>query len=192
MNKVQLRNGAFRMPSQGTITGRISSITNSFAQAIIPRINPTPEEIDEALKILQIDPLNLECAYCGDPSSEWDHLRPLIKSRRPTGFISEIGNLVPSCGKCNQSKGNSEWETWMTGPARWSPATRGVADLDNRIARLKRFAVWKKPTSADVGTLVGSQIWDSYWSKWKLLVEAMKSAQAEADQIKRMVAERNR
>ena len=49
------------------------------------------------------------CAYCGDKASDWDHLRPLVVKRRPTGFISEIANLVPACGKCNQSKGNSPW-----------------------------------------------------------------------------------
>ena len=42
-----------------------------------------------------------------------DHLRPLVKDKEPTGYISEIHNLVPSCGKCNQSKGNKEWKAWM-------------------------------------------------------------------------------
>ncbi|MCY2924087.1 MAG: HNH endonuclease, partial [Planctomycetota bacterium] len=77
--------------------------------SIIPVIPPSQEEVLAALGILGIDPEDLRCAYCGDRASEWDHLRPLVVNRRPTGFISEIANLVPSCGKCNQSKGNQNW-----------------------------------------------------------------------------------
>src|SRR5437660_7675274 len=91
---------AFRMPSVQTMVSRKSSITNAFVNAIIPVVPPSVEEIEEALRILGMQPDDVRCAYCGDKSSEWDHLRPLVKGRRPTGFISEIGNLVPSCGKC--------------------------------------------------------------------------------------------
>ncbi|WP_372491581.1 HNH endonuclease [Microbacterium galbinum] len=76
------------------------------------------------------------CAYCGDTSTEWDHLRPLVDKQRPTGYISEIRNLVPACGKCNQSKGNKAWRTWMFSDARLSPKRRGVADIDARAARI--------------------------------------------------------
>jgi hypothetical protein len=31
----------------------------------------------------------------------------LVEEKEPIGYISEIRNLVPVCGKCNQSKGNS-------------------------------------------------------------------------------------
>src|SRR5437773_5742088 len=89
---------AFQMPSVQTMVSRKSSITNAFVNAIIPVVPPTVNEIEEALRILEMEPDDLRCAYCGDKASEWDHLRPLVKGRRPTGYISEIGNLVPSCG----------------------------------------------------------------------------------------------
>ncbi|MFL6304101.1 MAG: HNH endonuclease [Candidatus Sulfotelmatobacter sp.] len=60
----------------------------------------------EALRILHIDPSDIRCAYCGNKSTEWDHLRPIITNQEPTGYITEISDLVPRCGKCNQSKGN--------------------------------------------------------------------------------------
>src|SRR4051812_20754033 len=90
---------AFAMPSVQTMVSRKSSVTNAFVNSLIPVIEPTIEEIEEALQILGMTPDDVRCAYCGDPNTEWDHLRPLVVNRRPTGFISEIGNLVPSCGK---------------------------------------------------------------------------------------------
>jgi len=80
-----------------------------------------------------------QCAYCGDKASEWDHLRPLVKNKKPTGYISEIHNLVPSCGKCNQSKGNKEWKIWILSKAALSPATRGIPDIEQRIKRLEAY-----------------------------------------------------
>ena len=101
-----------------SVTGRSSSITNAFIDAIIPAVDPTEEEKLEALRILQIDPKDIRCAYCGDKATEWDHLRPIITIQEPTGYITEIANLVPSCGKCNQSKGNH------TGGSGWRAAPR--------------------------------------------------------------------
>src|SRR5438105_7280917 len=119
-----LLTSAFRMPSVQTMVSRKSSITNAFVNSLIPIIPPTKEEIHEALAILGMDADRVRCAYCGDRSTEWDHLRPLVVNRRPTGYISEIGNLVPSCGKCNQSKGNKNWLVWMQSSAQWCPKSR--------------------------------------------------------------------
>src|SRR5438128_9847091 len=91
------------------ITSRTSSVANGFVQAIIPCIEPTDAQKNEALAILQIDPNRLECAYCGAPATDWDHLRPLVKGKRSTGYCNEIRNLVPACGPCNQSKSGQDW-----------------------------------------------------------------------------------
>jgi len=108
------------MPTPMKITGRSSSITNSFINSIIPIIVPTNEQVKEALEILGMDHDSFQCAYCGATASEWDHLRPLVLNKKPTGYISEIHNLVPACGKCNQSKGNKPWHTWITSSAKLS------------------------------------------------------------------------
>ena len=117
---------AFQMPSVQTMLSRKSSITNAFVSALVPVIPPSLAEIEEALRILGMDPGDVRCAYCGDKSSEWDHLRPLVLKRRPTGYVSEIANLVPSCGKCNQSKRNTEWREWMVSAVPLSPTARGL------------------------------------------------------------------
>src|ERR1035438_2073590 len=138
-----------QLPSPTSVIGRASSITNAFINAIIPVDEPTQEEELEALSILQIDPGNIRCAYCGDKATEWDHLRPIVSNQEPTGYITEIANLVPSCGKCNQSKGKSHWRTWMQGSARLSPKSRGVPDITTRVERLEMYEAWRQPRRID-------------------------------------------
>lgn len=167
---------AFRMPSVQTMVSRKSSITNAFVNAVIPIMTPTAEEISEALAILDISPSHVRCVYCGDKSTEWDHLRPLVRDRRPTGFISEIANLVPACGKCNQSKGNKPWREWLTSTARLSPTGRGVEGNEARIAALERYEVWRTPTRIDFSVILGTEDWERYWSLCDAVNEELRQA----------------
>lgn len=170
------------------ITGRSSSITNSFINAIIPVVTPTAGEVESALRVLGMNFDNYSCAYCGDTASEWDHLRPLVKNKKPTGYISEISNLVPSCGKCNQSKGNKEWEAWMRSSAVLSPNTRGIRDLEARIARLREYESVADPTRLDFEEIVGPELWSEHWKNWERVQEAMRKAQELAAQINVTIA----
>lgn len=174
----------FQMPVPVKLTGRSSSLTNSFANAIIPVIAPTEAEIEEVLTILGMDKESVRCAYCGDVSTEWDHFRPLIKDKRPTGFISEIGNLVPACGKCNQSKGNKDWRVWINSEAQLSPKRRKVADLDARIRRLEAFERWRPVQSIDFAAMVDEETWTAYWKRWQELRDILNATQKLADEIR--------
>ena len=121
----------------------------SYINSIVPSIEPTEEQIAESLSILGMDQSGFGCSYCGDPATEWDHFRPLVKDKKPTGYISEIHNLVPACGKCNQSKGNKDWKTWMLSDANLSPKSRDIADIDDRIRRLEAYAEWRSAAQID-------------------------------------------
>jgi len=123
---------------------------------------------------------NLHCLYCGTTTTDWDHLRPLVKKKRPTGYISEIRNLVPSCGPCNQSKGASDWREWMTGKARGSPTTRNVTDVHERIGRLSRFEAWGNVRPIAFEGLISKAVWDEYWSQLDAVLGAMRIAQEKA------------
>lgn len=180
-------NQVFAMPTVAKITGRSSSITNAFVNAVIPSIPPSEVEIAEALSILGLSPRDLRCAYCGAPSTEWDHLRPLVRDQRPTGYISEIANLVPSCGKCNQSKGSTHWKDWITSSARLSPASRGIPDLEQRVARLVDFERWRQPTKISFEECVPPDLWATYWANHRQLLNLMKAFQAVADEIRAVV-----
>jgi len=174
----------FQMPTPMKITGRASSITNAFINAIIPVVRPMDAEIAEALEILGMTEQTFRCAYCGDTVTEWDHLRPLIKAKMPTGYISEIRNLVPSCGKCNQSKGNKDWRTWIQSTAARSPAQRRIPDLERRIERLEAYEAWGKPTCLDFAQIVGQELWNQHQSNLQEIQTALCEAQKLAAQIR--------
>jgi NAD-dependent SIR2 family protein deacetylase len=177
----------FKMPTPVKITGRTSSITNAFVNGIIPCIVPTEEEISMVLEILGMADA-IRCTYCGDNYSEWDHFRPLIHKKRPTGFISEIQNLVPACGKCNQSKGNSYWKEWIISEAKLSPKTRNIQNLDVIIYHLEKYEAWSKPTRVDFQEMVGKEIWEKHWENCENLHRMMHESQKLSDKIKITIA----
>lgn len=188
--RTRLLMAAFRMPSIQTMTSRKTSITNAFVCAIIPSIRPSLEEIAEALCILDMDPADVRCAYCGDKASEWDHLRPLVVKRRPTGYISEIANLVPSCGKCNQSKGNTPWRDWILGKAKLSPTGRGLSNIAERISRLEAYERWRSPRRLEFESIVTRDTWEHYWSLCERVIEDMRRCQEVADSLRAQAVER--
>lgn len=178
----------FRMPTPMKITGRSSSITNAFINSIILVIMPTEKEVKEALSVLEMDKDNFQCAYCGATASEWDHLRPLVLDKKPTGYISEIQNLVPSCGKCNQSKGNKDWDIWMFSEAKLSPKSRGILNLDERKNRLTAYEQWKTPTKIDnFEEIVGKALWQKHMVNCEHIQDSMRDAQDTADKIKKKI-----
>jgi hypothetical protein len=177
----------FQMPKPVKISGRSSSVTNSFVNGVIPIVYPRQEEVAEALNILSLTHEDLRCVYCGDSATEWDHFRPIVKKQRPTGYISEIANLVPACGKCNQSKGASDWRKWMTGSAKRSPATRRITDLNNRILRLSNFEQWREPTRIDFEAVLGPDLWTRYWSTHQHLLTAMRESESIAGEVREAI-----
>jgi hypothetical protein len=110
-----------------------------------------------------------------------------VIKRRPTGYISEIANLVPACGKCNQSKGNKDWRTWMLGNAKRSPTGRGIADVAQRVARLKKYEDWRRPTTVKFERILGKEDWKHYWTLWEKLNSALDEAQIVADRLRARV-----
>lgn len=177
----------FKAPTPMKITGRISTVTNSFVNSIIPSIEPTEQEIEECLEILELDPNNLCCAYCGDKATEWDHLRPLVKDKEPTGYISELRNLAPTCGKCNQSKGNKYWKNWIKSEAKLSPKTRQAKHLDKKIERLERYKEWGGVQPIDFKEMISEELWNQHWHNCRNLHKEMRSCQILADKIKAQI-----
>lgn len=178
----------FKMPKPMKITGRSSSITNAFINSIIPVIYPTEDEVKEALDVLEMPHNEFQCCYCGSDATEWDHLRPLVLNKKPTGYISEIHNLVPSCGKCNQSKGNKEWRKWMVSDAPLSPKSKGIVSIEERMRLLGEYEKWKKPTKMDFASIVGDETWEKHWNNWSKIIELMQESQVTSETINTLVA----
>lgn len=177
----------FKMPNPVTIMGRTSSITNAFVNGIIPCILPSEEEIKNVLDVLGMEKDTIRCAYCGDRYTEWDHFRPLVKNKRPTGYISEINNLVPACGKCNQSKGNKNWKEWILSNATLSPKTRGIYDLELIVRRLEEFEHQTSPTKLDFEGIVGKDRWETHWNNCLNLHKQMKESQELSNEIRELL-----
>lgn len=172
------------MTGRPKISGRATSLAHAFVHAVIPR------EIDEAEQrrlyaAAGIDPA--ECVYCGDRATDRDHFRGLVKGGMPSGFYHTPDNLVPSCGPCNQSKGGSEWRSWMRGKAKGSPSTRKVIDLETRIARLEVFESLSSRVAganAEIRETIGPDLWDAYWDRLKAIRTALTEAEQASDVIR--------
>ncbi len=173
----------FQMPTPMKITGRSSSITNAFINSIIPVVIPSAEEVKKALTILGMTPETFQCAYCGNKATEWDHLRPLVKNKMPTGYISEIHNLIPSCGKCNQSKGNKDWKAWMLSDATLSPTSRGIKDIPQRIKRIEDYEKFHTPTKMDFASIVGTDVWTQHQCNLEKVQLILRESQVLATKI---------
>lgn len=75
---------------------------------------------------------NYECAYCGGMFAEVDHVAPLYKLEQWYGryifrdanawrlVTDNLDNLVPSCTRCNRSKGKRDLEQWYKSRAYYS------------------------------------------------------------------------
>ncbi len=177
----------FDLPSKGRVDGRTSSITAAFFLAITPVIVPSDADVEKALEVWGMTAGKCRCAYCGDPRTEWDHFRPIIKGRQPTGYITEIANLVPACGKCNQSKGNKNWKEWMFSEAARSPRRRGVADLDQRAKRLEAYEAWREPICIDYASIVGGERWSHYRDLLDAAVAHLSAAQKVALELQSII-----
>src|SRR5205807_7895246 len=126
-----------KYPRHMTIRGRASIVYHVFALALSDVTRPSPDEMVAALEALGQDPYNPRCVYCGSPATGWDHLNPIVHDHNWTGWPSTIGNLVPACGPCNQSKAGKRWRDFVSAEL----PTYGLLDRYE-----KRFA--RDPTAA--------------------------------------------
>ncbi|MDW5264188.1 MULTISPECIES: HNH endonuclease [Acidobacteriaceae] len=176
-----------QLPKVRTITCRSSSITNAFFNAIIPVHTPTPQDERDALAVLEMNPEDIRCVYCGNSYTEWDHLRPIIRGKGPSRYITEIANLVPACGKCNQSKGAYEWDKWMLGPALLSPKTRGVADIDHKVMLLRKYESWRKPIRVDLDSVIVQPLLKEHQENLQKVLALLKESQVLANKIRELL-----
>ena len=76
------------------------------------------------------------------------------------------------------------------GPARNSPKSRNVPDLERRIEKLEAYERWGDVRPLDFGDLAGAQDWDAYWSHLEIIEKQMREAQAHAERIRETIRAR--
>jgi hypothetical protein len=74
------------------------------------------------------------CFYCGAPEpSRWDHLHAVTR-----GGDTVPGNLVPACGRCDDSKQDRTIEEWVGSKSPHRPAVSALSDLSARVSAYQR------------------------------------------------------
>ena len=108
-------------------------------RSLAPCDNYDEDRLAKAMKLLGQDiSHDLSCAYCGDAAQTWDHLVGLVKNSQLYGYGHQIGNLIPSCKRCNSKKGNKDWKEFLK---EIMPDGRKRRKVENRLSRyLKEFA----------------------------------------------------
>ena len=86
------------------------------------------------------------------------------------------------------SKGDKPWREWMFGAAPRSPKTRGIADIEERAARLTAYEQWGTPTRVDFAEVVGAPLWQKHWENHAAIVQLMRDAEATVEVIRARIA----
>lgn len=121
-----------RAPARMTPGFAFSYVERCIKESLTMRQFGVPEMKLIVSELFDGDP---ECVYCGSSDvSRWDHLFPVAR-----GGDTVIGNMVLACARCDDSKQASPYADWILSDARYSPKSRGVPDLDARIARIQMY-----------------------------------------------------
>jgi hypothetical protein len=200
----QLKHATVRKPAGIGFPARMKinrlklSLNRSFINTIVPEIRPTAAQEATWRTHLGIASPAVDyvaCVYCGQQrATQLDHFRSLVgKSNpaergRPTGWVTDIFNLVPCCGTCNSSKAGQNWRVWMNGNAKNSPRQLLSADkLAKRMAALARFEEWSTPlaTRLDVLAIVGPDEWAAYEAEMAAVDVLLQTARLRSDRFHR-------
>ncbi len=100
---------------QYKVNSRSSTITNAFVAALLPHDDYDEEKVNDAMTELGQTSDRLNCVYCGEKATTWDHLTCLVKGSKANGPGHRIRNLVPCCRDCNSSKRGIPFKDWILG-----------------------------------------------------------------------------
>jgi len=90
-------------------------------------------EIEQVMEFFDFD--TPECVFCGSHEVQrWDHLVSIKE-----GGETVLGNMVPACARCDDSKRHLPFEEWMMGNAKSLLKECGVPDIEQRVAKLRAY-----------------------------------------------------
>jgi 5-methylcytosine-specific restriction endonuclease McrA len=120
------------------------------------------------------------CAFCGSSDAPRnDHLIPVLKGGE---FIPK--NVVPSCQRCDDSKGDKEFVDWMrNGKSKGSLRQRKNltdADIEERIKRIKQW----------VGSYTGkteASLFGDHSQEYRNLIKEMAELTGRAQELVRRI-----
>lgn len=119
-------------PQRVTMSFAFSYIERALQEGLANRLFGKLE-MQQILRFFATEPP--ECVYCGSPDvTRWDHLMAVAK-----GGESVIGNMVPACSRCDDSKRALQFDIWMNSDAPGSPKSRGISDIHRRIEKINDY-----------------------------------------------------
>lgn len=180
-------NKKFKLPTKSDLKSRTSTISNAFAIAITPYIYPSLNEIEHFLKELHLE--QGQCAYCLGKANAMDHVKPLVTGGLPTGYITEIRNLVPCCSACNSAKGAQDFRAWYKSEKNIKRLhSEGLTDteIDERFDIVSRY-IDKIPAPIDYKTILGDNLWNEFLHRKEEMVRLLKEDQLFCDELSAII-----
>ena len=175
------------MPTKSDLNGRSSTISNAFAISITPYIRPSEQELSDYYTDLEIE--EGQCAYCLGVGNGKDHLKPLVSCGMPTGYITDIHNLVPCCQRCNSSKGSKSFREWYKSNENVTRLKKaGLTDeqIESRYAVACSFED-KIPEPINYESIVGEELWDEYKRRRLKMLQELNDNQKFCDKLNKIV-----
>ena len=183
-------NKKFKLPAKSNLKSRISTINNAFANAVTPYIEPLPSEIESFFNELHLE--QGQCAYCLGKANTTDHVKPLVTDGLPTGYITEIKNLVPCCSACNSAKGSQDFRSWYKSKKNIARLhTEGLTDdqIEERFIIVSRY-IDKIPPPIDYKTILGDELWSEYLQRKEEMIKLLKEDQRFCDRLNAMIEDK--
>ena len=177
----------FKLPAKANLKSRTSTINNAFAIAITPYIYPTSDEIESFLKELHLE--YGQCAYCLGKANAMDHVKPLVTGGLPTGYITEIRNLVPCCTACNSAKGGQDFKSWYKSEKNVKRLlSEGLTDdqINDRFTIVSNY-VDKIPKPIDYKEILGDKLWNEYLNRKEEMTNLLKENQMFCDKLNAII-----
>ena len=184
-----------KMPSKATLSSRKSTINNAFAHSIVPYIRPNDDEYEKYAFKDEFE--KKQCVYCGAPAQSMDHFQSIIKEKDPSGYITDIRNLVPCCAKCNSSKGSKEFSEWYG-----LPETRDYIKAQNHFTtetmieqnhdRIASHFKKNPPIQYDFKSIVGQEEWEEFLNMKKELLEQIEKCQEKCKEIAEKISKQTK
>lgn len=155
-----------------TKTGSLAFARYQLNRAILENVledNYTEDDRDAALEFFG------GCAFCGGiEAPRNDHIVPVIARG---DFVRQ--NVVPACAKCDDSKGQKDFRSWMRETtSKCSLRQRGFTDaqMEERIQRIEQWQAGYEPKTDE-------QLFGKNLSRYRLILEKMGNLIDEAQQL---------
>jgi hypothetical protein len=113
---------------------------------------------------------NVLCIYCDKQfATRWDHLHPVSK-----GGDSSPGNLVPACGRCDDSKQDRTIDEWAAGTSKHRPSAARLDAIRQRLVDYQKEYTYAAIPFESKLTAAQREIYKRFRNKLEELREQMR------------------